>query len=111
MTNASPRRVAALDGVRGLAIVLVVVDHAADGAVKFSGAIGVTLFFTLSGYLITRLLVDEHRASGRIDFTGFYLRRAARLLPALAVVLCLTPVVLWVAHDPQLVDYPGHATY
>lgn len=51
------------------------------------GNLGVTVFFVLSGYLITTLLLGEHAATGRIDLRGFYLRRAARLLPGMLVLL------------------------
>lgn len=51
------------------------------------GSLGVTVFFVLSGYLITTLLLDEHDGTGRVDLRSFYLRRSARLLPALLVLL------------------------
>jgi peptidoglycan/LPS O-acetylase OafA/YrhL len=68
--------------------VLVVVGHAQDypGALR-GGQVGVTLFFVLSGFLITSLLVEELRVSGRLDLRRFYLRRALRLLPALLTLL------------------------
>jgi peptidoglycan/LPS O-acetylase OafA/YrhL len=56
------------------------------------GYVGVSVFFTLSGFLITSLLIGEHRRAGRVDAAGFYARRARRLLPASA--LCLTGVVV-----------------
>jgi len=78
----------ALDGVRGLAILLVVVDHVGQTPAWHVGPHGVTLFFALSGYLITGLLLDEAgRSGGTVSFTRFYLRRAARLLPALLLVV------------------------
>ena len=51
------------------------------------GNLGVTVFFVLSGYLITALLLAEHAATQRIDLRGFYVRRAARLLPGMLVLL------------------------
>jgi peptidoglycan/LPS O-acetylase OafA/YrhL len=75
----------ALDGVRGLAIVLVVLSHSIGfPATAFSG---VELFFVLSGFLITTLLLEEHSATGRVAFAEFYRRRAFRLLPALVALL------------------------
>jgi peptidoglycan/LPS O-acetylase OafA/YrhL len=79
-----------LDGLRGLAIVAVVVFH---GGVGFAGgALGVDLFLVLSGYLITTLLVRELRGSGRVDLGGFWVRRLRRLLPALLVVVTVVAV-------------------
>ena len=81
-----------LDGVRGLAILLVLGQHAPTRPL-IDGFVGVTVFFCLSGYLITTLLVRE-LASGTIDARAFYRRRAARLVPALATVVAVTVVVL-----------------
>jgi peptidoglycan/LPS O-acetylase OafA/YrhL len=83
----------ALDGLRGIAVLLVILMHAGllhDGA----GTAGVTLFFVLSGYLITTILRLEHHDTGRINFRAFYGRRVRRLLPALAVYLIVTAAVL-----------------
>ncbi len=76
-----------LDGLRGIAILLVVTSHANNPFVRFGGAAGVTLFFVLSGYLITSLLVDERQRTGTISLHRFYVRRALRLLPALILAL------------------------
>jgi peptidoglycan/LPS O-acetylase OafA/YrhL len=81
-----------LDGVRGLAILLVLGQHAMTRPL-IDGFVGVTVFFCLSGYLITTLLVRELHI-GTIDVRGFYRRRAARLCPALATVVAVTIVVL-----------------
>jgi peptidoglycan/LPS O-acetylase OafA/YrhL len=75
----------ALDGVRGIAIAIVVAFHAFGWPGE--GTLGVDLFFVLSGFLITTLLLEEHAATGRISIRGFYGRRARRLLPALLVLL------------------------
>ena len=81
----------ALDGVRAMAVLAVLLFH--GGVAGFSGGyLGVSVFFTLSGYLITSLLVHEHTASGRIDLGAFYARRLRRLLPASAA--CLVAVVV-----------------
>jgi peptidoglycan/LPS O-acetylase OafA/YrhL len=75
----------ALDGVRGIAIAIVVAFHAFHWPA--AGTLGVDLFFVLSGFLITTLLLEEHARSGRIRIGAFYVRRARRLLPALFVML------------------------
>jgi peptidoglycan/LPS O-acetylase OafA/YrhL len=86
--------VPALDGLRGVAILLVVLDHAGAPGFEVAGDIGVTLFFVLSGYLITGVLLAEHEGSGRIRLRRFYSRRARRLLPALAPMLAVT-LLIW----------------
>jgi peptidoglycan/LPS O-acetylase OafA/YrhL len=92
--GASDRRFAyqpALDGVRALAVTAVLLFHA-DVAGFGGGYVGVSVFFTLSGFLITSLLIGEHRRSGRIDAAGFYARRVRRLIPASAA--CLLAVIV-----------------
>jgi peptidoglycan/LPS O-acetylase OafA/YrhL len=74
-----------LDGLRGIAIALVVTYH--YWRWPRGGWLGVDLFFVLSGFLITTLLLEEHARKGRIRFGAFYLRRARRLVPALAALL------------------------
>jgi peptidoglycan/LPS O-acetylase OafA/YrhL len=84
-----------LDGVRGVAILLVLGQHAPTRPLV-DGFVGVTVFFCLSGYLITTLLLRELR-TGRLDLRSFYRRRAARLCPALLAVVIVTTAVLLVA--------------
>ena len=79
-------RVPALDGLRGIAIVAVLAFHSGYSWAR-GGFLGVSLFFTVSGYLITTLLVDEHQRRGRIDLLGFWERRFRRLAPAAIVTL------------------------
>ena len=89
----------ALDGVRALAIVLVMLFHARAPAV-LGGYVGVDVFFVLSGYLITSLLLHEIDATCRVDLRRFYRRRFLRLTPALLVMLGVYLVVaplLWSA--------------
>jgi peptidoglycan/LPS O-acetylase OafA/YrhL len=76
----------ALDGLRALAVLAVLLYHA-DIAWAPGGFLGVEVFFVLSGYLITALLLAEWHDQGRIDLTAFWLRRARRLLPALCILL------------------------
>ena len=103
-------RIPALDGLRALAIVMVVGYHADKGVVP-AGFWGVLLFFVLSGYLITRLLCVERDRSGRIDIRFFYVKRALRLLPALALV-CVALVVAgtdWSQVVPSLGYFANYA--
>lgn len=81
-------RIPSLDGIRALSIGLVLLAHAGLGHV-IPGGFGVTVFFFLSGYLITYLLRQEHQARGSVNLKSFYLRRIFRLLPALYFVLTL----------------------
>lgn len=82
----APFRVTGLDGIRAIAVLLVIVFHLSPGAVV-GGYIGVDLFFVVSGFLITSLLLREKASSGRIALGSFWRRRARRLLPALGVLL------------------------
>jgi peptidoglycan/LPS O-acetylase OafA/YrhL len=81
----------ALDGMRALAVIAVLLFHAGVPGIS-GGFLGVDAFFVLSGFLITSLLLAEHRSRGRIDLRRFWLRRARRLLPALLTVLLATVI-------------------
>ena len=94
---------AGLDGIRGIAVLLVILTHA--GGPSGAAWVGVVMFFALSGYLITRLLVAEVESTGRIDRFGFYARRAGRLLPALlAMVLIVVAINLTRGYDHAVQD-------
>ncbi len=75
-----------LDGLRAIAVMAVVVYHANKDWLH-GGFLGVEVFFVISGYLITLLLLTESQQHGRIDFRSFWVRRARRLLPALWTLL------------------------
>ncbi|MBV9516085.1 MAG: acyltransferase, partial [Mycobacteriaceae bacterium] len=81
-----PIGIPALDGVRAIAVALVLVSHGGIPGLQ-GGFVGVDVFFVLSGFLITSLLLDELDFTGRIDLPGFWRRRAKRLLPALVLMV------------------------
>lgn len=89
-STGAPTHWAALDGLRGIAVAGVVAYHL--GWIS-GGFLGVDLFFTLSGFLITTLVLREHAEHGRLDLTGFWSRRFRRLLPA--VMLLVAAVLAW----------------
>lgn len=91
-----------LDGLRGIAIMMVMVFHATPNLLV-GGFIGVDIFFVLSGFLITNLLIREHEQHERLQLTAFYMRRILRLSPALLLMLltyCIASFI-WLA-DAQL---------
>lgn len=92
MSARSTARVDSLDGLRTIAVVLVVAFHLAVPGLQ-GGYLGVDVFFVLSGFLITTLLLRELSATGRIDLGRFWARRALRLMPAALVVILA--VVVW----------------
>ena len=83
-----------IEGMRAIAIGLVVVYHAGVRQLP-GGFVGVDVFFVISGFLITNLLVREVLSSGRVSLGRFYARRAKRLLPATGLVLVTTVVLTW----------------
>ena len=83
-----------LDGLRAVSFMIVFLAHA--GATGIPGGFGVTVFFFLSGFLITTLLRLEVQASARVDFSHFYLRRVFRILPPFYVVLALAYGIVFV---------------
>lgn len=89
-----------LDGIRALAVIGVIISHLSSERFG-NGYMGVELFFVLSGYLITALMIIEHRNNGRINLRKFYARRALRLLPALYACVLLW-AVLGVLTRPEL---------
>lgn len=93
-----------LDGLRALAVFAVIAYHL-DLAWAPGGLLGVSLFFVLSGYLITNILMKQWENIGTIDLKDFWIRRARRLLPALFVTL--TGVILWAAFfsSERLADF------
>ena len=94
MTNAGrPPYRPDIDGLRGLAVIAVVAFHAFP-ALAPGGFVGVDVFFVISGFLITRIIVDGLR-DGTFTFAGFYARRIRRIFPALAIVLAMAFAAGW----------------
>jgi len=90
----------ALDGVRGLAVLMVLCFHQGWSWIS-GGYVGVSVFFTLSGFLITTLLLREHIRDGRIAPAKFYQRRVKRLMPASLFCLIAVSLMAWVGWLPQ----------
>ena len=91
------KKIGEIQGLRALAALLVLLFHA-----KFlpGGFIGVDIFYVISGFLITGLLLKELSSNGRISLKAFYLRRSKRLLPASYLVLFITAIVAWLLLPP-----------
>jgi peptidoglycan/LPS O-acetylase OafA/YrhL len=108
-------RLPGLDGLRGLAVLAVIGYHLNLGHLLPAGFLGVDVFFTVSGFIITALLLQEQVQTGRIDFSAFYLRRARRLFPAALVMLLLlvplTPLLQPVALPRLREDLPAAFLY
>ncbi len=111
--NSAPKlatRIPSLDGLRAVAILLVIVGHSADtwGAPKFlapllhAGNLGVRLFFVISGLLITTILLRELDARGKVSLKNFYARRSLRILPAFLVFVAFIQILAVL----RLVDSP-----
>ncbi len=114
--KSAPGKIPSLDGLRAVSILVVFMAHASpaggrlplggDRTLLIPGALGVTVFFFLSGYLITTLLRKEYESSQRISFGGFYLRRLLRIFPPLYAVVGL----VWVLCRSSIVSYDFKAT-
>ena len=113
----SPRRgpkprgagVPALNGIRGVAVALVLVGHSGIPGVT-GGFIGVDVFFVLSGFLITSLLLDEIGRTGKLDLGSFWVRRARRLLPALLIMVLAVIAARMVFPPDAVSDLRNDAT-
>lgn len=95
MPSSLSSRYAGLDGLRAVAVLLVVLSHLFPAGFLHSGFVGVDVFFVISGFLITSLLLRERESSGRIALGAFWARRARRLLPALALVVTASASAAW----------------
>jgi peptidoglycan/LPS O-acetylase OafA/YrhL len=82
-----------IDALRAIAVLAVFFYHVNTGGWDPGGFLGVDVFFVISGYLITALLLSEYRSTGHLDVLRFWMRRARRLLPAVAVMIAVTLVL------------------
>ncbi|MNZ34714.1 O-acetyltransferase OatA [compost metagenome] len=100
-----------IDGLRAVAVLLVLFFHVGFSA--FSGGyVGVDVFFVISGFLITRLIVEEYRGTGSFDFGRFYYRRARRLFPAMFATFIVALALAVMLFTPQhLRRFGGEAVY
>jgi peptidoglycan/LPS O-acetylase OafA/YrhL len=108
------KRISSLDGLRAVAISLVILGHwvGKHSALAFLSVyanLGVRIFFVISGYLITTLLLREEQQTGRINLRGFYVRRAFRILPA--AVAFIAPVLLIHGREMRWYDVAAVALY
>jgi peptidoglycan/LPS O-acetylase OafA/YrhL len=87
-----------IQGLRGVAVLLVVIYH--TGVAFPGGFIGVDMFFVISGFVITQVLMREYEETGTIRLRSFYARRARRLIPALSLIIVFTLLVSLVAMSP-----------
>ena len=87
-----------IQGLRGIAVLLVVIYH--TGFALPGGFVGVDMFFVISGFVITQVLLREYEETGKISLSNFYARRARRLIPALSVVTIFTLLISLVAISP-----------
>jgi peptidoglycan/LPS O-acetylase OafA/YrhL len=99
-------RVGALDGLRAIAVLIVMVSHAELGD-YVPGGFGVTIFFFLSGYLITTLMVAEWHKTGRLDLYAFYVRRSVRIIPPMLLCIAVTVLLSQLAIQPRPITYEG----
>ncbi len=95
--NPSNSKILEIQGLRALAAILVLIFHA---KLLSGGFIGVDIFYVISGFLITGLLLKELNTTGRISLKDFYLRRGKRLLPASFLVLFVTAIFAWLILPP-----------
>lgn len=99
-----------IDGLRTIAVISVIVYHLKiplfENYFLPGGFLGVDLFFVLSGYLITGIILAELESTGRFSFTKFYMRRARRILPPLLLVMAaMIPLALWVLLPSELIRF------
>lgn len=110
-------RIPSLDGLRALSITLVLLGHLSGTAGFFVNSytlmmysnFGVRVFFVISGYLITSLLIKEHERTGAISLRAFYVRRAWRIFPAAFVYVAIVTALRW--HDLNRAELIAAATY
>ncbi len=116
------RRFESLDGLRAVSVLAVIWQHTASSAfpatsLAYVGNYGVILFFAISGFLITTLLLRERERHGRIDLRAFYVRRALRIFPIFYVTLAVYVALVWLVERDSVAgreffhNLPAFATY
>ncbi len=111
----SSQRIPSIDGLRAISITLVVLSHLVKWkhisleVIGTYGALGVFIFFVLSGYLITNLLLREYERSGTVSLRDFYIRRAFRIFPAALVFLTVMTILYW--HEMRWVHIAAALLY
>ena len=104
MSRRSLGYVPALDGLRALSVCAVIAYHAAASFIP-GGFLGVEVFFVISGFLITTLMLEERTSTGRVSLRGFWLRRFRRLMPALLTMLIVTLVAVTFVWTSAAADF------
>jgi peptidoglycan/LPS O-acetylase OafA/YrhL len=97
-----------IDALRAVAVLAVFLYHAGVGWMP-GGFLGVDVFFVISGYLITSLLLSEQRRTGKVALGQFWMRRARRLLPAVGVLIAVTMIVAAIVEPDRLTELRGDA--
>ncbi len=98
-----------IDALRAIAVLAVFFYHVSTGGWMRGGFLGVDVFFVISGYLITSLLLSEYRREGHLNVPRFWLRRARRLLPAVAVMIAVTLVAAAILTPGDVAGLRGDA--
>ena len=93
----APSRFAALDGMRALAVAVVIGFHCNISGLLDAGFLGVDMFFAISGFIITAMLIKEYRDDGDFRFRAFYFRRLKRLLPPVVALLLLAGLTVFIS--------------
>ena len=92
MKNLQEKYIAGLDGLRAVAVLMVIGYHLKLPIFK-GGVLGVTIFFVISGFLITRLLLQELQKTNKIDLKNFWIKRIKRIWPALILMVSVTVIL------------------
>src|ERR1700684_2991196 len=104
--DAAGRHIPSLDGIRAVSILLVFATHAGAGTF-ISGDFGVTVFFFISGFLITTLMRSEFDRNGSVNIRHFWLRRALRILPPFYLVALAATLIALILYPPGTVYAPA----
>ncbi len=99
-------KIPSLDGLRGVSFLIVFVAHAGLDKI-IPGRVGVNIFFLLSGYLITTLMIREREKTGWISLKLFYLRRSLRIFPPMYSIMAATLIYLAVVHHLEGITFVG----